>query len=116
MLTQAFSVNGSEEGVVVAVNHLKSKGSECAGDPDLNDGQGNCNITRTRAATAAGQWISEQYPDQGVLLIGDLNAYAKEDPLTALVTRALVSCLPNLKSRTLIPMCSRQNRVSWIML
>ncbi|MGI2155747.1 PKD domain-containing protein, partial [Shewanella oncorhynchi] len=37
-----------------------------------------------RAATAAGQWISEQYPDQGVLLIGDLNAYAKEDPLTAL--------------------------------
>lgn len=84
MLTQAFSVNGSEEGVVVAVNHLKSKGSECAGDPDLNDGQGNCNITRTRAATAAGQWISEQYPDQGALLIGDLNAYAKEDPLTAL--------------------------------
>lgn len=84
MLTQAFIVNGSDEGVVVAVNHLKSKGSECAGEPDLNDGQGNCNITRTRAATAAGQWISEQYPDQGVLLIGDLNAYAKEDPLTAL--------------------------------
>jgi hypothetical protein len=84
MLTQAFSMNGSEESVVIAVNHLKSKGSECAGDPDLNDGQGNCNITRTLAATAAGQWISEQYPDQGVLLIGDLNAYAKEDPLTAL--------------------------------
>lgn len=84
MLTQAFSLNGSEESVVIAVNHLKSKGSECAGDPDLNDGQGNCNLTRTRAATAAGQWISEQYPEQGVLLIGDLNAYAKEEPLTAL--------------------------------
>ncbi|MGL5905941.1 MAG: ExeM/NucH family extracellular endonuclease [Shewanella sp.] len=84
MLTQAFVLNGSNENVVVAVNHLKSKGSECAGDPDVNDGQGNCNITRTRAATAAAQWISEQYPEQGVLLIGDLNAYAKEDPLTAL--------------------------------
>ena len=84
MLTQAFALNGSEESVVVAVNHLKSKGSECAGDPDMNDGQGNCNITRSRAATAAGQWIAAQYPEQGVLLIGDLNSYAKEDPLMAL--------------------------------
>ncbi|NMH64259.1 ExeM/NucH family extracellular endonuclease [Shewanella salipaludis] len=84
-LTQAFSVAGSEESLVLAVNHLKSKGSDCAalGDPDVNDGQGNCNQTRSRAAKAAGIWLAEQYPEQGVLIIGDLNSYAKEDPLTA---------------------------------
>lgn len=97
MLTQAFSVNGSEEGMVVAVNHLKSKGSECAGDPDLNDGQGNCNSTRTRAATAVGQWLGEQYPEQGVLLIGDLNAYAKEDPLTALANAGFSELFAELR-------------------
>ena len=86
MLTQAFTVNGANTDFVLAVNHFKSKGSDCAsiGDPDLNDGQGNCNLTRTRAATAVGQWIAQQYPDQGVLVIGDLNSYAKENPLSAL--------------------------------
>ncbi|MCL1127073.1 ExeM/NucH family extracellular endonuclease [Shewanella surugensis] len=107
MLTQLFAVLGSEnerrkgqsqmgEGkmipaandlsqFVVAVNHFKSKGSSCSsiGDPDLDDGQGNCNVTRTRAALAAAQWLNTTYPAQGVLLMGDLNAYAKEDPLSA---------------------------------
>ncbi|WP_299002193.1 ExeM/NucH family extracellular endonuclease [uncultured Shewanella sp.] len=71
---------------VVAVNHFKSKGSSCSsiGDPDLNDGQGNCNLTRTRAAVAASQWLSATYADKKILLMGDLNAYAQEDPLTAL--------------------------------
>ena len=34
----------------VAVNHLKSKGSDCndVGDPDLGDGAGNCNVTRNQ--------------------------------------------------------------------
>ena len=86
MLTQAFSLNDSDESFVVAVNHLKSKGSNCdsLGDPDLNDGQANCNLTRTRAAQAVGTWLDAEYPEAAVLLIGDLNAYAQEDPLTAL--------------------------------
>ncbi|GGB58940.1 ExeM/NucH family extracellular endonuclease [Shewanella inventionis] len=88
MLTQAFTVNGSDETVVVAVNHLKSKGSDCnsANDPDTLDGQGNCNITRTRATDAIGQWLADQYPNSKVLVIGDLNAYAKEDPLSMLAS------------------------------
>ncbi|MCL1161708.1 ExeM/NucH family extracellular endonuclease [Shewanella chilikensis] len=86
MLTQKFSVNDSEDSFVVAVNHLKSKGSDCnaLGDPDMNDGQGNCNLTRTRAAMAIGQFLQAEYQDDKVLVIGDLNAYAKEDPLTTL--------------------------------
>lgn len=86
MLTQQFVATNSEQNLVVAVNHLKSKGSDCLslGDPDLNDGQGNCNLTRTRAAKAIGQWLKQQYPQLPTLVIGDLNAYAKEDPLTTL--------------------------------
>ncbi|WP_298774126.1 ExeM/NucH family extracellular endonuclease [uncultured Shewanella sp.] len=77
--------NASAE-FVVAVNHFKSKGSSCSsiGDPDLNDGQGNCNLTRKRAAMAASQWLSTTYADNNIVLMGDLNAYAQEDPLTEL--------------------------------
>ena len=41
------------------MNHLKSKGSDCnaVGDPDTGDGQGNCNVTRTNAATALANWL-----------------------------------------------------------
>ncbi|TVP12788.1 ExeM/NucH family extracellular endonuclease [Shewanella sp. KCT] len=85
-LTQAFEVLGEDQQLVVAVNHLKSKGSDCVslGDPDLNDGQGNCNLTRTRAATALGTWLASEYGELPTLVIGDMNAYAKEDPIDAL--------------------------------
>jgi predicted extracellular nuclease len=86
MLAQAFVHNGSGEEFIVAVNHLKSKGSNCdsVGDPDLNDGQANCNVTRTRAANAIAQWLNDTYPEQQILVIGDMNSYAKEDPITTL--------------------------------
>ncbi|MBB1426460.1 ExeM/NucH family extracellular endonuclease [Shewanella sp. SG44-2] len=86
MLTQSFMLNDRDDSIVVAVNHLKSKGSSCdsINDPDLFDGQGNCNLTRTRATDAIGQWLMAQYPEQKILVIGDLNAYAKENPLTQL--------------------------------
>ncbi len=86
MLSQVFRLQTNGETLAVAVNHLKSKGSSCAslGDPDLHDGQGNCNLTRQRAAQAIATWLTEQYPQTGVLIIGDLNAYAQEHPLTTL--------------------------------
>jgi hypothetical protein len=89
-LAQAFEVNATGERVTVVVNHLKSKGSDCnaVGDPDLGDGQGNCNQTRTLAAQALVDWLATDptgSADPDVLIIGDLNAYAKEDPLTATI-------------------------------
>lgn len=70
------------------VNHLKSKGSACAGDPDLGDGQGNCNLTRTAAAEAMVDWLAAgptgAEPGRE-LIIGDLNSYDKEDPIDVLV-------------------------------
>ena len=70
------------------VNHLKSKGSACAGDPDTGDGAGNCNVTRTAAAEALANWLATDPTGQGTvgreLIIGDLNSYDKEDPIDAL--------------------------------
>ena len=73
----------------MVVNHFKSKGSDCidVGDPDLGDGQGNCNLTRTRAATALVTWLATDPTGSGdldFLLLGDFNAYAMEDPVTAM--------------------------------
>jgi uncharacterized protein len=56
-------------------------------DPDLGDGQGNCNLTRTKAAQALVNWLATDPTSSGdpdFLIIGDLNAYAKEDPITAI--------------------------------
>lgn len=71
---------------MVSVNHLKSKGSSCgAGDDDNETGQGSCNLTRTRAAQALTAFIANEFVDTPALIIGDLNAYAKEDPIRAIL-------------------------------
>ncbi len=86
-LAQVFEDNQTGVQFVVAVNHLKSKGSACTGDPDLGDGQGNCNLTRTAAAQALVDWLANPtyFPDvEKALIIGDLNSYDKEDPIDAI--------------------------------
>lgn len=86
-LAQTFQeINGGER-LTIAVNHLKLKGSACDGDPDTGDGQGNCNLTRARAAQALVDWLAgdptgAKEPDR--LIIGDLNSYAKEDPVNVI--------------------------------
>lgn len=89
MLTQSFDEIATGGRLTVAVNHLKSKGSDCEAldDPDAGDGQGNCNLTRTSAAEAMVDWLASDPTGSGdadFLLIGDLNAYAKEDPIAAI--------------------------------
>lgn len=91
MLAQRFRLLENNAEFAVMVNHLKSKGSACAGDPDLNDGQGNCNQTRTRAAEAIGVFAATEFADIPAVVLGDLNAYAKEDPLTMLASAGYVS-------------------------
>jgi uncharacterized protein len=87
VLAQTFMENATGARITVAVNHLKSKGSACAGDPDVGDGQGNCNKTREAAAQALADWLATDPTGQGdsdALIVGDLNSYAKEDPIRAL--------------------------------
>ncbi|MGC1374854.1 MAG: ExeM/NucH family extracellular endonuclease, partial [Anaerolineales bacterium] len=90
VLAQTFSENATGERFTIAVNHLKSKGSDCiaAGDPDTGDGQGNCNLTRAAAAAAEANWLAHDPTGSGdpdFLLVGDFNAYLKEDPISALL-------------------------------
>ncbi|MEX2540937.1 MAG: ExeM/NucH family extracellular endonuclease [Trueperaceae bacterium] len=97
-LAQTFAQSGSGGEFTVVVNHLKSKGSSCSefGDVDRNDGQGNCNLTRTSAARAVADWaedLARASGDPDVLVLGDLNAYAQEDPIQALLSGGFVNLL-----------------------
>ncbi|MGI9273041.1 MAG: ExeM/NucH family extracellular endonuclease [Woeseiaceae bacterium] len=97
-IAQSFIQNSNGAVFSVVVNHLKSKGSPCddGGDPDLNDGQGNCNRTRTLAAAALADWTALDPTNSGdadYLVIGDLNAFVFEDPLTALKNNGFTNLL-----------------------
>lgn len=85
-LVQTFTTQSGET-LTVAVNHFKSKGSNCddLGDPNLNDGQANCAVTRANAATALVNWLATDPTasgDEDFLIVGDLNAYAMEAAIT----------------------------------
>jgi predicted extracellular nuclease len=84
-LAQAFQF-GNGERFVLDANHLKSKGSACT-VPDTGDGQANCAVVRTTSATLLASWLATDPTGAGdadVLLVGDLNSYAKETPIAAL--------------------------------
>lgn len=94
-LAQAFQQNDNGAIFIVNVNHLKSKGSACD-LPDQGDGQGNCNAVRTNAAQQLAVWLATHptgIADPDVLLIGDYNAYAQEDPINALKNAGFVNLL-----------------------
>jgi len=102
--------DGSE--FTVAVNHFKSKGDSgledlaeaaiAAGAPldllialiqdpnyDQGDGQGFWNQVRTDAALELAEWLETNPTGAGstdnLVVLGDLNAYAQEDPVQALI-------------------------------
>lgn len=85
-LVQTFDVKGEAQPLTLIVNHLKSKGSGCLengdGKTEPTDLQGKCNEFRVSAAKALGEAVSK-LPGQ-VLLVGDFNSYAKEDPIRVL--------------------------------
>ena len=89
VLAQTFRQLSNGGKFTIAVNHFKSKGSPCndIGDPDTGDGQGNCNVTRTKAATALINWLATDPTGSGdpdFLIVGDLNAHAQENPITTI--------------------------------
>ena len=87
-LLQSFNVNSNGEAFTLAINHFKSKncGGATGNDADSGDGQGCWNEKRTQAAQGLISLV-EQNSDvlsDRVIVMGDLNAYAKEDPILAL--------------------------------
>lgn len=97
-LVQSFKQKSNNEMFTFAVNHFKSKGSCPSGssnpDRDLKDGQSCWNATRVKAATELTAWLATNptgSADKDVLIMGDLNAYAKEDPIHTLVGKGFVN-------------------------
>lgn len=69
---------------VVVTNHFKSKGSVANGDADTGDGQGNNPNVRNAHAQAVLDGLSEQpkWQEKATFVMGDLNAYSKEDAIS----------------------------------
>ncbi len=94
-LAQTFraTAGASHQPFTVVVNHFKSKGSSCKSidDPDTGDGQANCNLTRVAQAEALLGFVGVlEQESSGVLVVGDLNSYAREDPITTLEAGGLI--------------------------
>ncbi|MEB3219001.1 MAG: ExeM/NucH family extracellular endonuclease, partial [Nostocales cyanobacterium 94392] len=88
-LAQTFQEKASGEKFTAVVNHFKSKGSLTGipADQDQGDGQGNNNFTRSQAAEVLVDWLATDPTTSGdddFLILGDLNAYAEEDPIIAI--------------------------------
>lgn len=86
--TQAFVENATGEKFLFSVNHFKAKSGRGSGDnADQGDGQGTYNGDRVREARSLlSHYENDSYyfEDNDILIMGDLNAYAMEDPIKVL--------------------------------
>ena len=103
-LAATFEIDA--ERFTVVVNHLKSKGSECTdtaatgyfelGEDVGSDLLGNCDLTRQYAVDQLLQWLDTDPTgsnDSDVFIVGDLNAYDDEAPITALEAAGYVDVI-----------------------
>ncbi len=93
-LAQTFVVPTGETFTLV-VNHLKSKGCDGAtgADADQGDLQGCFNATRVAQARQTRAFVASLSPvgkPAGVLLVGDFNSYAQEDPIAEMTGNGYV--------------------------
>jgi uncharacterized protein len=90
----------------VVVNHFKSKGCGDAVGEELDTGQGCYNALRTRQAQQLSSFVTTlQTADPDVLVLGDLNSYAEEDP---------ISTLENAGLRNLLKLIAPTERYSFV--
>ncbi len=98
-LAQTFmAANGEKFSLIV--NHLKSKGScpavgdaDAAGNLDAGDGQGCWNAARLQQAQRLRIFVAQVQATSGsndVLLVGDMNAHAQEDPIFDLTSSGYI--------------------------
>jgi 5'-nucleotidase len=94
-LAQVFKPMGAadDKKFIAIVNHFKSKGSAATPD-DTDKGQGASNIARTKQAESLLAFSKDLQAGKGtdkVFLIGDFNAYAKEDPINVFTAEGYVN-------------------------
>ena len=98
-LAQTFAAANGERFTLV-VNHLKSKSScpsasdaNAAGNTDVGDGQGCWNAQRVQQAQRLRTFVAQLQSSSAssdVLLVGDFNAYALEDPIYDLTSSGYI--------------------------
>jgi len=86
---QLFQQLPGGETLLVVINHLKSKGScpDSGENANQKDGQGCWNPMRKAAAEKMSSWVKALAASKGtdnILILGDMNAYRKEDPIGAI--------------------------------
>ena len=91
---QAFTEKSSGEKFILSVNHFKAKSGTASGtNADQGDGQGKFNADRVVEAESVVSNYStytNYYGDKDMLIVGDLNAYGKEDPITTLIDGGMI--------------------------
>ncbi|NMM40638.1 ExeM/NucH family extracellular endonuclease [Pseudoalteromonas arctica] len=106
-IAQSFKSFQSEEVFTVAVAHLKSKGSCGSADgnnADLGDGQACWNEIRVAGANSFADWLHSKptgVEDEDIILVGDMNAYAMEDPIRAFADKGFKNVVAELDGNTL---------------
>ncbi len=89
-----FREKASGESFIFSLNHFKAKsGSATGADADHGDGQGSFNSTRikeTNSVLDAYDKYSKKIGETDILIMGDLNAYAMEDPITAFTSEGYI--------------------------
>ncbi|PJJ73441.1 5'-nucleotidase [Diaminobutyricimonas aerilata] len=92
-VAQTFDAAGKV--VTVVSNHLKSKSGD---GPEPADGQGQFNAERveqaTRLAGLVQGIIDDPAKSDDVILLGDFNSYAQEDPIQVLTGAGMVDLVP----------------------
>lgn len=90
-----FTEKATGEAFSVAVTHMKSKGSvnPNGNNADAGDGAGNNDEIRTLGVEALTKWLD---PATGLaqdrqIVLGDFNAYAKENPIDAMKAKGYVN-------------------------
>ena len=98
-VAQTFQQVSDGAKFTVVANHFKSKGcgSASGANLDLGDGQSCWNLKRTQQASALLNFINNTVipaaGDPDVLIIGDLNSYAMEDPIVTLTNGGYVNMI-----------------------
>ena len=97
-LAQTFTETLTGETFTVVVNHFKAR-TDCpidGEDSDQADGQGCWNAARTAAAQELNDWLATNPTgsvDSDMLIVGDLNTYAQEDPIRAFIENGYVNMI-----------------------
>jgi len=99
-LAQAFRQRHNDEKLLIVINHLKSKGScpNSSVNANQKDGQGCWNPIRTASAEKMSAWVKSlaaTSQTENTIILGDMNAYRREDPINAIRDAGFVELMDN---------------------